>query len=383
MRRIILFGLVLSLTLPFLAKADTSSNLDIGERKIVTFKDQASQEDVDRVIKEAGAVEVEELDDNEDVTAVVANDQEVKRLKDSGLVKDVSDDIQLEIQRSSRIRYPQEVEWNMDQIEAPLAWREGNKGQGIKVAIIDSGVDIDHSDLAPAVKAGINTIRSSRDYDDDNGHGTHVAGIIAARDNLVGVVGVAPEADLYIAKALDRRGRGYLSDIIEAIDWAISEHVDVINLSLGTSVDLPPLEDAVDRANAAGVMIVAAAGNSGGAISYPGAYNSVIAVGMVDDSNEVHRRSSRGRELSVVAPGVRVRSIYKNDRYRTASGTSMASPHVAGAIALYLNSPECTSGCNWRQVKSKLQSTATDLGPTGRDNESGYGLINVKKLLSL
>lgn len=261
--------------------------------------------------------------------------------------------------------------WGVDRIDAEVVWTDYT-GQGVNVAIIDSGIDNDHPDLS--VKGGVNFISKPSwkipdpdKWDDDYGHGTHVAGIVAALDNDIGVVGVAPGANLYALKVLDRTGKGYVSDVIAAIEWATSNDIQVINMSLGGG-ESDSLESACSSAydNGNGLILIASAGN-GGAVSYPAAYLSVIAVSATDSSDNLASFSSTGNEVELAAPGVDIYSTYKGGDYTTMSGTSMASPHVAGTVALVI-----AAGIG--EVRTQLQSTAEDIGlpPT----EQGYGLVD-------
>ncbi|MFC1751577.1 S8 family peptidase [Patescibacteria group bacterium] len=282
---------------------------------------------------------------------------------------------------------PAEVlEWGVDYIDADLAWTT-SRGLGIDVAIIDTGIDRDHEDLVDNLKGGVNFVSKNprkpadaNNWDDDNGHGTHVAGIVAAVDNEIGVIGVAPEAHLWAVKALDRNGSGYTSDIIDGINWAVTNGMDVINMSLGTASDIQALHDAVDAADAAGVVVVAAAGNSGdgdGAtneVIYPAKYSSVIAVAATASDDSTPDWSSEGEEVEIAAPGVNIRSTWNDGLYDTKNGTSMASPHVAGTVALMLE-----SGIASVDVRAILQTTADDLGAVGFDNFYGYGLVDAER----
>ena len=279
---------------------------------------------------------------------------------------------------------PAEVlEWNVDRIDADLSWSL-SKGEGVGVAVVDTGIDKDHPDLAANIIGGVNFVAKGRrlnpdKWDDDSGHGTHVAGIIAAVDNEIGVIGVAPDAGLYAVKVLDQSGNGWLSDVVAGIEWAVDNNADVINLSLGASSSWPLLNDACQAAADSGVLIVAAAGNDGGDVLYPARYDSVIAVGATDSSDTVPWWSNRGPEVELAAPGVGVRSTWKGDSYNTISGTSMATPHVAGTCALMLGSPEPLPP---NGIRVKLQETAEDLEPDGKDDASGYGLVDAEKAVT-
>ena len=279
---------------------------------------------------------------------------------------------------------PEELPWGVDQIDAELTWATST-GAGVSVAIIDTGIDKDHPDLAANIKGGVNFVKIrgkiiADQWDDDSGHGTHCAGIVAALDNDIGVIGVAPEASLYGVKVLDRRGRGYISDVILGIQWAIANGMQVINMSLGTSSDVQSLHDAVDVAYAAGIVVVAAAGNSGDTnpdsdVIYPAKYGSVIAVAATDNNNTRASWSSDGPEVELAAPGVNIYSTWKGGKYETKSGTSMACPHVAGTVALVLaTNPVLAPDI----VRATLQVTADDLGATGFDNYYGHGLVDAE-----
>jgi len=265
---------------------------------------------------------------------------------------------------------PQQLPWGVDRIDAEWAWST-TRGAGIKVAVIDTGIDQDHPDLVGNIAGGVNFVRKGRvvdpnAWDDDNGHGTHVAGIIAAADNTIGVVGVAPSAFLYGVKVLNKAGSGYTSDIIAGIEWAVANGVDIANMSLGSNSDTQSLHDACDTAAGAGLLLVAAAGNDGKAVDYPGAYSSVIAVAATDANDAVASWSSPGPQVYIAAPGVSIKSTWKGGGYATISGTSMAAPHVAGTLALMLAAGVGPDPC----------FGADDLPPAGPDIYSGCGLVD-------
>ena len=274
--------------------------------------------------------------------------------------------------------------WGVDRIDADLVW-SNNKGNGVKIAIIDTGIDKDHPDLQANIKGGVNFVSKPswrpadpEKWDDDNGHGTHCAGIVAAVDNDIGVIGVAPEAYLYGVKVLDRTGSGYESDVIAGIQWSSDNGMQVISMSLCSSSDSPPLEGACNAAAGAGIVVVAAAGNSGSGddtVNYPGKYGSVIAVSATDDTDAIASFSSRGAEVELAAPGVSIYSTYKGGGYATMDGTSMACPHVAGTAALVIASGITGSDA----VRARLGDTAKDLGVTEKDELYGYGLVDAFK----
>lgn len=295
---------------------------------------------------------------------------------------------------------PEELPWGVDQIDAELAWATST-GASVSVAIIDTGIDKDHPDLVTNIKGGVNFVKIrgkiiADQWDDDNGHGTHCAGIVAAVDQNppgvgdvvdegeIGVIGVAPDAHLYGVKVLDRRGSGYVSDVILGIQWSIDKGMHVISMSLSTSSDVQSLHDAVDAAYAAGIVVVAAAGNIGDTnldsdVIYPAKYENVIAVAATDSNYTRVSWSSDGPEVELAAPGVNIYSTWKGGEYETKSGTSMACPHVAGTVALML---AANSALAPDAVRATLQVTADDLGATGFDNYYGHGLVDAEEAVT-
>jgi subtilisin family serine protease len=272
--------------------------------------------------------------------------------------------------------------WGITHINADLAWTI-TSGANIKVAVVDSGIDLDHPDLAGNVKGNVNTISSRKNGNDDNDHGTHVAGTIAAIDNKIGVVGGAPLASLYAVKVLDRKGSGWLVDIIEGLQWCIDNDIDVINLSIGSSSGNQSYHDAIKAVYNAGIVIVAAAGNNGqygGAIDYPGFYTETIAVSAIDANNDLAYFSSYGPQVDITAPGYAVYSTVRGGEYDTFGGTSMAAPHVVAAAALVLSTPvgsyDLDGDGAWDpiEVKNKLTSTASNIGLD--PIYQGAGLVN-------
>ncbi|MDO8725848.1 MAG: S8 family peptidase, partial [Candidatus Methanoperedens sp.] len=212
---------------------------------------------------------------------------------------------------------------------------------------------------------------------DKYGHGTHVAGIVAAvGNNNIGVIGVAPEASLYAVKVLNNAGSGYTSDVIQGIQWA-ADNAQIASMSFGSSSYNQAEKDAVDAARAKGLILVAAAGNSGDGnpltdnVGYPARYANVIAVAATNSNDAVASFSSDGLEVDVSAPGVSILSTYKGSSYASASGTSMAAPHVTGTVALMLK-----AGVLPNDIQSKLQTTALDINSLGFDVFSGYGRID-------
>ncbi len=283
--------------------------------------------------------------------------------------------------------------WGVDRLDANLVWSTSN-GSGVGVAIVDSGSG-PHIDL-PAATLRQNCLSGScvSGGNDDNGHGTHVAGSVLATEDGSGVVGMAPGASLFSYKVLRSDGKGSYSAIIAALDQIVSYNagngtpeIRVANFSLGSSRDPGvAVRSAFDRAYASGVLIVAAAGNAGNkggnndTVSYPGRYASALAVGATDKSDVRASWSSTGPDVELAAPGVGIRSTWLNNGYNSISGTSMATPHVTGAAALVFAAGVVSddNGANGiaDEVRARLDSSALNLGAAGRDNLYGYGLVN-------
>lgn len=266
----------------------------------------------------------------------------------------------------------------ISRINAPQSWSTSS-GDLVKVAVMDTGISLSHPDLALA--GGVSQVSYTTSYDDDNGHGSHVSGIIAALDNSYGVVGAGPRADLYAIKVLDRNASGYTSEIINALDWAITNGIQVVNMSFGTASDIQSLHDAIIRAHSAGIVLVAAAGNAGPnnyTVTFPGAYSEVIAVSAVDSRGGIAFFSSTGPQVDLAAPGVDVYSTYSGTGYETMSGTSMASPHVAGVAALRkrLHPSESPD-----QVAAVLKSNA-NLLPGLTSSQQGSGMVDAYRVVS-
>jgi subtilisin family serine protease len=270
----------------------------------------------------------------------------------------------------------QAIQWGVKRVDAPAAWAK-SRGAGVKVVVIDTGLDMTHPDLAGNIKGGWNAITKTNDFNDDHGHGTHCGGNIAALDNEIGIVGVAPKADLYGVKVLDANGSGTFDDVIAGMQWAVDNHMAVASMSLGADQGNQALADMVKAMKKAGVTLIAAAGNSGGAVGFPGGYPEAIAVAAGDNNDQLADFSSRGPEVAVIAPGVDIYSLSKNGGYETMSGTSMATPHVAGLAVLYVSKHK---GATPDQVRAALSAASTKL-PGVPDVGQGAGLPSALKLV--
>jgi subtilisin family serine protease len=268
-----------------------------------------------------------------------------------------------------------ELPWGVKRLNAAAAW-DYTSGEGVKVAVIDTGIDFTHPDLAPNYKGGYNAVTPSDQPLDDQGHGTHVAGTIAAFKDLKGVAGVAPKADLYAVKVLDKNGSGQYSWIVAGIEWAILNKMDVINMSLGGGSGTEAMKQVMIKARQAGVTVVCAAGNDSGPVNYPAKYPEAIAVSASDAADKIASFSSRGSEVAVIAPGVNIYSARKGGGHTTMSGTSMACPHTAGLAALAIGAGAKGPDA----VRAALRSAATPL-PGLKPADQGAGLVDAFKLV--
>ncbi|HAT72602.1 MAG TPA: peptidase S8 [Elusimicrobia bacterium] len=267
-----------------------------------------------------------------------------------------------------------EIPWGVKRLNAAAAW-DYTAGKDVKVAIVDTGMDFNHPDLAANYKGGYNAIISTATPLDDHGHGTHVAGTIGAAQDHKGVVGVAPKAALYGVKVLDKRGSGQYSWIVAGIEWAIMNDMDVINMSLGGGSGTEAMKQIMIKANQAGVTVVCAAGNDSGQVNYPARYPQAVAVSASDSSDKLASFSSKGPEIAVIAPGVDIYSTKLGGGYRLMSGTSMACPHVAGLAALAVGAGAKTPD----EVRAMLKAAATPL-PGLKPTDQGAGLVDAVKL---
>ena len=270
-------------------------------------------------------------------------------------------------------------QWALDRVSFESAWTI-TQGQGVKVAVIDSGVRGDHQDLAGTVLPGIDFVSpGGNGWNDRNGHGTHVAGIIAAAaNNGVGVAGGAPRVKILPVRVLAADGSGSSENVARGIVWAVDHGARVINLSLGGPDPSPGTEVAIEYANSRGVIVLAAAGNGaqqGNRPSYPAAFPETVAVGAVDSNLSRAYFSNFGSYLDIAAPGMHVLSTYGLGRnaYAYMNGTSMATPYASATAALVVAVNPALSA---NGIRTAIQHTAIDLGPPGPDVDFGSGLIN-------
>lgn len=261
-------------------------------------------------------------------------------------------------------------------------WKE-TMGEGVKVGIVDTGIDENHPDLKDAIKAYKN-FTGDNSNSDEVGHGTHVAGCIGARRNGLGIIGVAPKCDLYVAKAFDVSGTAETDNVVNAIKWLAENDVDVINMSFSSKETSEKEHSIMRYCYDKGITLVAAAGNDGphcfinSNIGYPAKFDEVIAVTAVDIKKNAADFSSCGKEAQVAAVGKEVLSTYKNGGYAILSGTSMATPLISGAAAILQGKAKIRFGrkLSPSEVGLIIDMYADCLNNQGHDKRYGYGLFS-------
>ncbi|MDV6378774.1 S8 family serine peptidase [Sporosarcina sp. GW1-11] len=277
------------------------------------------------------------------------------------------------------------TQWWIQTLRPESIWtRVNQQKKSIVVAVIDSGIATKHEDLQGRIQpGGYNFHGDNTNVEDVNGHGTSVAGVLAATySNNKGITGIAGPYNVKILplKVSHITGTSYVSDTIRAIDYAIENKADVINLSLGSDESSTAENAAIQRAIQAGISVVASAGNEaeeGNPISYPASYENVISVGATDSQNRRSTFSNYNSYVSLVAPGTGIYTTGLSNSYKSMNGTSFSSPIVAGAAGLIKSiQPDYTP----KQIKQLLENTAIDLGVPGRDSHFGAGLLNLERL---
>ena len=356
----------------------------VANEVLVRFKHSATEETIAECLKQING-EIESTIDEISFTVVqieaVSVSNAVASLSACPSVRYVEPNYLMQITDT----IPSDSNWNLQyglvNIRAPQGWDLSKGSSNVTIAIVDTGVDLGHPDLSSKIVGGHDFVNNDAIAQDDNGHGTHVAGIAAAASNNgTGVAGVSWGARIMPVKVLNAAGSGTYDDVAAGIIWAANHGAQVINLSVG---GIPPslaLQNAVDYAANKGVILVAASGNDGtNLLRYPAAYSSTIAVGATDPSNNHAGFSNFGPEMDLVAPGISIYSTYLGGAYGYLSGTSMATPFVSGLAAILRGIPGNSAG----KVKSIMESTALDLGSAGWDSFYGNGLIQMDKAIQL
>ncbi len=278
-----------------------------------------------------------------------------------------------------------EQQWALAKIEATAAWKVAS-GSNVTIAVIDSGIDLDHPEFASRISEGYDFVSDDTEAEDDYGHGTQVAGVAAAAtNNETGIAGLAWDARIMPVKVLDNQGHGVSSDLTCALYWVTDKGADIVNISIISFGPSFGMQTAVNYAANEGVLIFAAAGNlfeEGNPVTYPAAHDGIIAVAATDREDGHAWFSSAGSFVDIAAPGVSIFSPFPptHDEYRSVYGTSLATPHGAGLAALILSA---APGLSSKQVEAIIQQSAVDLGESGRDDKFGHGRIDASAAMSL
>jgi subtilisin len=380
----------------------TSAQSDVSESEEEDTEDETNRWNI-QYTSEQGKDQAEEAAEEIyhdlnpiDILTIESTPDEVQELQDSSEIGFIRED------RKSQTEYirndqggesaqeqpsadGQIIPWGIDRIGAPLAHEEGITGDGANVVIIDSGINATHEDLEGNLGEGAAYVECQGDctepWDDDRGHGTHVAGVAGAIDNEIGVVGASPDVTLHAIKAT-QGGIGFNSDLAGGIVWAALQGYDVANMSFGDPSLDPVIEAAVDFAHNEGVLLVASAMNVGGPVWYPAALPEVIAVSATSQDDTLADFSNRGPEIDLAAPGVDILSTIAPNvdlnptsaLYMEGSGTSAAAPHVSGVGALLM-----AQGFTAEEARQFMESTAEDIGLP--PEEQGSGLVNAAAVI--
>ena len=280
--------------------------------------------------------------------------------------------------------------WGIKQLNVPNTWKI-TKGENIRIMVLDTGT-LFHIDLIDGIEKDLckSFIDTEPEIEDKNFHGGHVMGIIGARNNSTGMVGVAPESRLIGVKVLNKDGTGTFESIIKGLKYAIEIKPDIVSMSLGTSIYNVEIHNLIKELYNLNIPVVCAAGNDGldNSVNYPAKFPETIAVGAYDENGQLANFSSKGKELDFVAPGVNIYSTWENNQYAYLQGTSQATPFISGVIALLLakhRKQELKTGENdcktVEQIKEHLIKYTTDKGIIGKDDKWGYGIVDVEKLI--
>lgn len=293
-----------------------------------------------------------------------------------------------EVEEILQLSVDQQMGWSIASFNVPDVWNI-TQGEGTKIAVLDSGCDLDHPDLAQNLLPGINFVNLNKSPEDGCGHGTHSTGIIVAENNDIGMIGVAPKAKVIPIKVLDDKGSGEMENIVKGIRWAVDNGADIISMSLGCPRPIQNVRKAIQYAESKGIPVFCAAGNAGktNELFYPANYKETIAVGSIDSTLMRSSFSNTGENLDFMAPGGKIFSTIPDNWYGYMSGTSMACPFVTGIAALclsyqrkkYPNKP-LFGYQGYVDILKKHVVSTIGVDINNKRFYEGYGIIDVKSL---
>lgn len=363
-----------------------TTNCD-GVKKIVQCKAGISEEICKQELVESGVKIMSDMPNTMFFAVCVSTQGEIDLIATLARVQGIEDDPPRTLSyvpgshalRTLQVN-EQIIPYGVDSVKAREFWaRYGGRGFGVKVCVIDTGLLATHEDMNAADVSGSTNVQLVNPWNEDGfSHGTHVTGIIAARDNLLGIVGVAPEASIHVARVFNNRGEFLVSDLVNALNACAEAGVDIINMSLGGPIESSAERSIIRTLTNSGILLVAAAGNTAekrNGIDYPAAYEDVISVGAVDQNLHIADFSSHNSQVDIVAPGVDILSMgsSSNNSYMQISGTSMATPHVSAVAALLWSQfPTASSG----DIRAAIEASARDLGACGTDRLFGHGMLD-------
>lgn len=363
-----------------------SSPQDIPERYLVSYSNQQGKQALSRLASTDSHVHMVALDSLHMAAMDLTPNQKEQLAHEKGISliepnRRYTNVLQSNSVQSVSVTKGEQASWGYQTVDAQIGFQKQYTGKNVKVAILDTGIS-PHSDLK--IAGGISAVDYTAEYTDDNGHGTFVAGIIGALDNGKGLIGEAPDAELYAVKILDQKGSGTTEDLAKGLNWAIQQNIDILNMSISFPDESPAVEQMLQSAHDKGILMIAAAGNHGTAdastdtVEYPARSTQVMGIMTVDSQLERAAFSASGSEADVAAPGVSIISTANNGKYELRDGTSVSAPFVSGLAAVLKEAyPKSTS----EQIRQAICDNAVDLGAPGKDNLYGYGMISYQHLL--
>ncbi|MGI6588406.1 MAG: S8 family peptidase [Peptococcia bacterium] len=350
-------------------------------RKIITLRHPEDEDFLRRSLERSGGRLIKKLPLVEGyVCEFLSEDDVLFAVRDEENRLQVEEDLEFKL-----CWYPfplfnqKRIGWGLRRIGAPQVW-EKLKERRVRVGIIDTGIDYYHPDLRGNIKSGISTLEGHRQFMDDYGHGTHIAGIIGSSGRNAGMTGINPYVDFYIVKAFNQKGKGNLSDIIEGLDWLARQQVGIINMSFSTAETNRTFYRAIQYLDRQGIILVAAAGNDGrkNSVNYPARFSQVLAVSATDKYDDLASFSSTGPEVNFCAPGVEIPSAWLGGRYEVKSGTSFAAPHLTGTVANLFNYYGFLPPA---RIKEMMVGGAVRLSKLGKEQQ-GAGMVELPRIIS-